>query len=292
MSPVLTVPIWHRIALQTTLCAYALCVVLAGLAYWGAARAPALAYNVSGLAFLAAAAIVLTGLGYAATLIVRPATRVWILSRANATQLLGVTGAGFVAIALLGPLNKLISAEYRMAFRVLPDELRIEGAVAPSLPDRLRALPADYRPARVVLANNDGGAVRGILDAVPYIREHGWKIVVIEGACASSCAYLAMLFEQRFMAPDARLGFHDIRQIDDKRVPDSPDRRRLTDSLVGMGYSAELVQQLLSSDELVWFDRQEALSRHLINGCWSTQAVAPVSCADPDRLSMSSTPGE
>lgn len=277
----LPLPPWHPRWLRFFLVGYLLASLASTAAVYGIGMSLDVAFDVSGVAVLTTFGLLALCVCYCLTLFGWPAYRHIVTSGATMMPLVGLLGGGMVLMMFLGAMHARVSAEWRMDFKATADVLRIDGAIAASLPEQIAALPADYRPQRVALGRNGGGLVKGMMGAATQLRERGIDTVVIDGNCASSCAFLAMTFPKRLMTKDARLGFHDIRAVGNDREAAHFDRTKLTRSLVQLGYSAELIHELLSTDEIVWYQRDSSLKKNLATGCWDAAAVAEVPCGTP-----------
>lgn len=275
-----TAPAWHSRAVRLVVAVYTLCGLLSAAAVLQIGMGVDAAFEVSGIAVLATLAVLLGSMVYSVSLLFVPRHRHIVLRGQTLMPLFGLHGFGMVGVMFLAAMHARISAEKHMVFQPLPDVLRIDGAIASSLPDKIAELPTDYHPSRVMLGFNSGGLVHGMLDAARLLHERRIDTVVIDGLCASSCAYLALTFPHRLIAKGGRLGFHDVRGVGNDREAAWHVRRQLTEALVSSGYRSDLVGQLLSSDEIVWYSRAESLQKNLATGCWDVESARAVTCPE------------
>jgi hypothetical protein len=175
----------------------------------------------------------------------------------------------FAAVALNADAAQ--NAQLEMAQRLVldGDTLRLDGAIAKSLPSRLRKLYASgAHPNRLVLGANHGGDVEAMLEAAKILQGHQVTDARVTGPCDSACAFLALLLPQRHLAPGGALGFHDVRKsINGDRKAAEDSRQRLHASMRAAGYSDNLVDELLANDQVQYPARAELQRRLLITGC-------------------------
>lgn len=178
-------------------------------------------------------------------------------SESNTVALLALMILGFFAILVSYRGYWIASANHRMSIDARQGEVWIEGAIGPSLPEKLEHVLGSRSGHRLVLKDNTGGDVIAAVMASMALRDAGIAQVRIEGDCASSCAFLAMLMPERYYGPQARLGFHDVRSIAGNRQIASPEREILRVALRQAGLSAPVVSRMLASNHIEWFTRAQ-----------------------------------
>jgi len=192
-----------------------------------------------------------------------PGKKAALKSESNSVALITLMILGFFELAVAHRGFWVASANHRMDVDARSGEVRVEGAIGPSLPDKLRAAIATGAVHRLVLKDNDGGDVVAAILSSLILKDAGVTQVRIEGRCASSCAFLALMVPERFYGPGAQLGFHDIRSITGNREKAQPDREILRVSLRQAGLTAAQVDLILSSEEIVWFTRPQLVEQGL-----------------------------
>jgi hypothetical protein len=92
-------------------------------------------------------------------------------------------------------------------------------------------------PSHVLRVGSDwGGGLRGFARAVQRLHK-GNVLVVVDGKCASACTMLMALPASHLcFAPDARLGFHGVREMLFGTKVADPARQRRHDALMGDTY--------------------------------------------------------
>jgi hypothetical protein len=159
-----------------------------------------------------------------------------------------------------------------------PGFVRIEGATDANLAEALEsAVDPKQRLERVELVN-DGGDVDGVIAAAGWLRGRGVRRAVVVGQCASACAYMALLFPERELAPMGLMGFHDVHSSSGNQRAMAAGRRRLLRLFSANGISSSTAQALFSNQYLRWYTRRELLARHLITGCWDPVKSRRESC--------------
>jgi len=271
-------PWWHEVAIRA-IAGVSVVSVLLGLMMWAPVGWPsAIAHHGSGIAVLLGATAMFLSWFYVFGLVFTKHRLTVYTQPSSVNPLLGLLGFAILAPTFLAVLHKRIEADALMMFSVNAGVVRVEGSVGGSLPRRLAELPPGLKLTRLDLVNNGGGLVQEMLVAEAELRRRGVSAVVIDGDCASSCAFMAMLFPQRLMSEGARLGFHDVRDASGTRSNAWKARKDVSDRLAAAGYSSELIADLLSSDRLRWRSRGQALAAGLATGCWDTTANAGAPC--------------
>jgi hypothetical protein len=164
---------------------------------------------------------------------------------------------GFFSLTVAHRGFWMASANHRMEISTQGGELLVSGAIGPNLPEKVRAALSSGTVHRLRLKNNDGGDVSAAMMTSLILRDAGITQVRVEGLCASSCAFLALLLPERFYAPHAKLGFHDVRSIVGKRDGAELTRELLRISMRQAGLTADQVDLILSTDEVVWYSREQ-----------------------------------
>ncbi len=189
-----------------------------------------------------------------------------------------------MAIALMlvpiqGAVYNRVRSEADTSFVFKDGVLRIDGSIPDSLGQRVLDLPSDSRIERLQLGRNNGGYVRAALAAGTELRRRGVDTAVIDGRCASSCAYLAMLFPRRLMAPGGSMGFHDIRSITNKdRDAVGDERSDLVSALTRAGHPLPVVMAALSSDEVQFHPLPKLIADGVITGCVAADGLTSEPC--------------
>ena len=187
----------------------------------------------------------------------------------------------FAAMALNADAAQNAQLEMTQRLALDGDTLRLDGAIGKSLPERLRQVyAAGGHPRRLTLGANHGGNVEAMLEAAKILQAHQLDEARVTGPCDSACAFLALLLPHRYLAPGGALGFHDVRKSitgDRKAAEDS--RLSLHASMRAAGYTDELVDELLASDQIQYPARAELQRRHLITGCIDDAGLA-TTCAN------------
>lgn len=187
-------------------------------------------------------------------------------SESNMVALIALMILGFFALVVAHRGYWVARANYRMTVEAQVGEVRVAGSIGPELPARLRQALASGTIHRLVLKDNDGGDVTAAIMSSLLLRDAGITQVRIEGRCASSCAFLALLLPERFYAPMAELGFHDVRNIVGKREAAEPARELLRVSMRQAGLTSRQIDLILSSDHIVWYTREQLVELGIERG--------------------------
>jgi len=156
--------------------------------------------------------------------------------------------------------------------------VRITGTVAATLPEILQQTIDPTLPLDRVELDNQGGDVGGALRAAAWLKARGVKTAVVTGACASACAYMTLMFPNRFLAENASLGFHDVRSLVAEKKEEAEGRAELISVITENGISETVARSLFSTTELRWPSTPELLADQLITGCWNTATSSPAAC--------------
>lgn len=195
-----------------------------------------------------------------------PQKRAWLKSESNTVALIALMILGFFSLIVAYRGYWIASTNHRMSVEVRGAELVVSGAIGPGLPGKFKEALSGGTVHRLVLKDNSGGDVIAAILSSMALRDAGVTQVRIEGRCASSCAFLALLVPERFYAPDAQIGFHDVRSISGNRDGAQPDRDILRVSLRQSGLTQDHVDLILSSDEIVWYSPQQLVGLGIERG--------------------------
>lgn len=176
-------------------------------------------------------------------------------TRAALTALVAMLVFGALAIGL--PMTTFVRAldvleEYRddpqsgpRGIRILDHgtELEIYGAISRSVPDALsRALEA-HPHVGLVRLNSKGGRVEPALKMLKIIRAHKLDTVVT-AECSSACTIVFLGGKERWMAEDAKFGFHSASVVGQASQPAD---ERIKQSLADSGVSRKFLNENMDS---------------------------------------------
>lgn len=179
--------------------------------------------------------------------------------------------------ALPGTLERR-TIDHIMEVQFGADYVRVTGGTGANLPRLLdQGIAPDFHPQRVYLAN-PGGDVAAGQRAAGILLDRGVTIAIVDGDCASACAYMAAMFPHRYITQNGRLGYHDIRAFGGRKDTADDDRQTLINRLVSQGISRSVVDRMFQSKAIVYPTTRELLRDKLVDSCWSEQARAPISC--------------
>jgi len=160
-----------------------------------------------------------------------------------------------------------------------PHSVAIHGAIASDLVSRLQQTLDSQLSVDTVELDNNGGNPLAAIAAAQWLRERGARRAVVTGRCASACAYMALLFPERYLQAGAALGFHRVISFTGNHDEAAQAQRRLRDVFIGQGLRPDVIDGLFASDALRWPSVTELLNQGLITGCWDSQAGRPAGCA-------------
>lgn len=177
---------------------------------------------------------------------------------------------GFVLLAIAGrasandlpvvyegaPAEAEFGAPY--ATRVLPGgtEVEISGSFSRAVPQAFTAVLAGEPQVRAVRLESPGGYVQPALAVAGIIRTRGLDTYVGR-FCASACTLAFLAGQHRYLAPGARLGFHQ------GRVPNMPQMR--VDPIMRQAYGAANLPStfidhvLRTPSDALWFPTRDEL---------------------------------
>lgn len=193
-----------------------------------------------------------------------PKRRAPLKSESNTVSLVALMILGFFELLVSHRAYATARMDHRMTVSAAAGELVITGAIGPSLPAEVRERVSSGQIHRLVLKANQGGDVIAAVIVGYTLKEHAITQVRIEGDCASSCAFLALMMPERFFGPTARLGFHDVRSLTGNRQQVGPEREILRAALMGAGHREEQVERMLATDDIAWFTPQELLDQGMV----------------------------
>lgn len=186
-----------------------------------------------------------------------------------------------IAIAGLGAGANVLRLEAALRLQVGPDFVFISGAMPRNLPAQLEGAVHPSVPLKRVVLSNAGGSIQAALETAEWLRARGVRQAVVEGDCASACAVLALLIQERYLTPGAALGFHDLwgRKADSDEL--KRDRAEVRSRLDANGIDIAFIEPLMVGREMQYPDRAQLFARRIVTGCWSQTARAPEPCTDP-----------
>lgn len=183
-----------------------------------------------------------------------------------------------IAIGGLGAGANVLRLEAALRLQVGPDFVFIGGAMPRDLIAQLERAAHPSVPLQRVVLSNSGGSIRAALETAEWLRMRGVRQAVVEGDCASACAVLALLMEERYLTPGAALGFHDLwgRKADSDEL--QRDRAEVFSQLNANAVDVAFVESLMFGRELQYPDRDHLLAHGVVTGCWSQTERAPEPC--------------
>ncbi|WP_158931907.1 hypothetical protein [Acidisphaera sp. S103] len=161
------------------------------------------------------------------------------------------------------------------AIRVLPGgaEVEISGSFSQAVPGDFAAVLAGAPQVRAVRLESPGGYVQPALTVADIIRTRGLDTYVGR-FCASACTLAFLGGQHRYVAPDARLGFHQASASGVAQVR--------VDSVMRQAYGAASVPAafidhvLRTPPEALWFpSRDELVETGVASGPPPTALVIP-----------------
>jgi len=191
----------------------------------------------------------------------------------------------FLGIYAGGASNTRLELKSQQQIRFGHDIVQIHGAIAPTLADDLRRLMhPTLRPTRVELTS-PGGSVAAALNTADLLIDHGVQRAVIQGDCNSACAIMALALPERYLAPGAGLGFHELSALGTSRTDLAEEREMLLLRFSHQGLPTETLRPLFQGRDMQYPTRAWLLQHNLITGCWDDQKETPVECIDGGSLS-------
>jgi hypothetical protein len=144
------------------------------------------------------------------------------------------------------------------AIRVLPDGtvVEISGSFSAAMvPDFVAAL-AQAPQVRTVRLESPGGYVQPAIAVAKIIRTRGLDTYVVR-LCVSACTLAFLGGHQRYLAPDARLGFH---QAQAPGVPPEQVDLTMRQAYGGSGLPADFIDHVLQTPpRAMWFPTRDQL---------------------------------
>jgi hypothetical protein len=157
-----------------------------------------------------------------------------------------------------GPTSPEAEFAAPYAIRVLPGgaEVEISGSFSQAVvPDFVAAL-AQAPQVRTVRLESPGGYVQPAIAVEKIIRAHGLDTYV-RRLCTSACTLAFLGGHQRFLAPDARLGFHQAQARD---VPPEQVDETMRRAYGGSGVPADFIDHVLRTPpRAMWFPSRNEL---------------------------------
>jgi hypothetical protein len=188
--------------------------------------------------------------------------------------IVGVACFGLASICYAVAPRLQASALFRM--RVEPRVVSLLGATPQDMDVRLQNVLAGHVQIERVELSGIGGTVAAAEHSAAILREHGVRTAVAVGNCVSACAVLFESFDERYVAPNAMLGFHAFRggmpserlQLQEHAI------KRLTD----LGVDGHFANALFGDSNLIWPSVTAMREHGLISGCWNLSSHSPAVC--------------
>ena len=164
------------------------------------------------------------------------------------------------------------------AIRILPGgtEVEISGSFARAVPQSFAAVLAGAPQVRAVRLESPGGYVQPALAVAKIIQARGLDTYVGR-FCASACTLAFLGGQHRYLAPDARLGFHQA------TAPEVTQAR--VDTIMRQAYGAagvpsSFIDHVLSTpSQALWFPTRDELQ-----GAGITSGAPPPEVMVPDSV--------
>ena len=198
-----------------------------------------------------------------------------ILTKSRLSRRIGIRLA--FAMLLIGapvraepPPTVEFDVPYQLQFLAGGSVLEISGSFSWALPQNLQAVLADAPQLRIVRLESPGGHVQPAMQIAEMIRQRGLDTFVGR-FCASACTIAFLGGRQRWLGPEARLGFHRARA---PGIPSELANAYLRDSYQQLGVPAPFIARVLQTPpNLIWFpSRNELLGARLVTGVWTAAA--------------------
>jgi hypothetical protein len=169
-----------------------------------------------------------------------------------AIGLAGPAGAQGLPTVYRSPAAPNVEFDTAPGIRVLPggNVVEISGSFSPAVPVNLELALAQAPKVRTVRFESPGGQIQSAMVVAAMIRDRGLDTYV-ERFCASACTLAFLGGRHRFLALDARLGFH---QASAPGV--APDRLnpQLRQAYAGSGVPSDFIDEILHTPpESLWF---------------------------------------
>jgi hypothetical protein len=164
------------------------------------------------------------------------------------------------------------------AIRVLPGgtEIEISGSVSWAVPQNLTAVLAGAPDVRAVRLESPGGYVQPALAVADIIRARGLDTYVGR-FCASACTLAFLGGQHRYLAPGARLGFHQAHAPNVAQTRVDPIMRQAYDAA---GVPSSFIDHVLRTpSQALWFPTQDELRQAGV-----TSGPPPSALAVPDGI--------
>lgn len=188
-------------------------------------------------------------------------------------------GGSLLLLQMLPGVSAKLSLDRNMRVVFGSDYMRITGAMSSELPGVLAdSMAPDYRPQRIYL-ENAGGAVAAGQDAATLLIDRGLDTAIIAGQCDSSCAYMALRFQNRYLVPGGALGFHDLTNAQPNTAERNRERDELIARLIAGGYRESVVRRMFATLHIERPALETLLTDGLITGCWDDQVKQPTACS-------------
>lgn len=210
----------------------------------------------SGIAAWGALAV---SMGAAVVLMASQVFKRWgaLHNESSTLSLIGVMLVGFFMLVMAFSVHNAARMDQRMDASLVDGQLVIAGAIGGRLPEIVTVAANQKAVRSVLLKDNDGGDIIAAIMAAQILEEAGVTKVRVDGNCASSCAYLAMMLPDREFGPTARMGFHDVRSMIGSRNHVDIERAFLKTALMKQGHSSKLIDKWLSTDDVVWYTPEQ-----------------------------------
>jgi len=145
-----------------------------------------------------------------------------------------------------------------------PDETELRGPICDGASAALGELLHSHPTVRTLHVTSSGGLVNEGLRLATLVRAQHLHVVV-DSSCYSACTLLLLAGDQRFMRPNARIGFHRMRLRDGRDV--IPIGDDMASALEGVGASKAFVDRVYatSSDDIWEPSKNRLLDEHIIS---------------------------
>jgi hypothetical protein len=177
----------------------------------------------------------------------------------NWTSLLRATAC--LVLMALGPTQAAAGTVSIMGTNALGAAVvKVSGPIRKGDGTRFLAATARFREAIVVL-EGPGGSVDEGLRIAELIRARSFSTAVLSGAsCASMCAVVWLTGSKRLMANGARIGFHAVADVANRKVS-SAGNAIAGAYLAGLGFGVEAIAFMTSAppSSIAWLTRDRAV---------------------------------
>ncbi len=195
---------------------------------------------------------------------------------------LALTLARGNAIAADPPLSDEFGTPFQM--RLVADRtiLEVYGSFSPALAPDFETVIAQERDLRVVRLESPGGNVGAAVRVAAAIRKRGLATYV-GNRCASACTLAFLGGRQRWVAPDARVGFHQAHS--EKGGASEPGNRALRQAYESVGMPQDFIAHVLATPPTeIWVPSQAELRAMHVTTADPPDAVLALRSAETPNL--------